>query len=215
MLSLHNLSIKINDFQLNLPGHLQIEAGEKVLVTGQNGAGKSVFLYAILDLVKNRKGEILIQGKSNAGEGWQEKVGAYLDSYFLVPFLSPMEHLVYLGKVKKVQGSLMNSQVREAIERLDFDISQRKLIRELSAGNRQKLGIISSLLGRPALLVWDEPSANLDVYAREGLNLLMESLVEQAIVYAEHVKVSGLVYGRRLELEGGTVKEVMDGKISG
>lgn len=215
MLSLSNLSIKINDFHLSSPGHIHIKSGEKVLVTGKNGAGKSVLLYAILDLVKNTKGEILILGKPNSSDGWQGKVGAYLDPYFLIPFLSPMEHLVYLGKVKKVQGELMNGLVKEAIERLEFDVSQRKLIRELSAGNRQKLGIISSLLGEPSLLVWDEPSANLDTSAQEGLTFLMESLEEQTIIYAEHLHTSSCSYERRLKVEGGIIKEVIDGNATG
>lgn len=207
MLSLHNLSIKVNDFQLSFPGHIRIDPGEKVLVTGKNGAGKSVLLYAILDLVKNRKGEIHIMGKLNTGDGWQKKTGAYLDPYFLVPFLNPMEHLIYMGKVKRVRGALVNPLMKEATERLEFDLFQKKLIRELSAGNRQKLGIISSLVGEPGLLVWDKPWANLDASAHEGLTALMETLREQTIVFAEHVHASDFGYSRRLEVEGGLVSE--------
>ena len=211
MLSLSNISIKVKDFQLNCPAHIHIKPGEKVLVTGKNGAGKSVLLYAILDLVKNTKGEILIMGKRNSGGGWQRKVGAYLDRYFLIPFLNPMEHLEYLGKVKRVQGELMNTQVREAIECLEFDVSQKKRIRELSAGNLQKLGIISSLIGEPTLLVWDEPFANLDASAYEGLTFLMKNSGEQTIVYAEHLHASSCGCDRRLEVEEGIIKEVIDG----
>lgn len=215
MLSLNNLAIKINDFQLSCPGHIHIEAGEKVLVTGKNGAGKSVLLYAILDLVKNREGEILIMGHRNTSSGWQRKVGAYLDPNFLIPYLSPMEHLVYLGKVKKIRGDLINGRIKEAMERLEFDVSQKKLIRELSAGNRQKLGIISSLVGEPSLLVWDEPSANLDASAQEGLRSLMEHLKEQTVIYAEHLHTLDFSCVRRLEVEAGLVKEVVDHGFNG
>lgn len=214
MLSLSNISIKVKDFQLNCPAHIHIKPGEIVWVTGKNGAGKSVLLYAILDLVKNTEGEILIMGRRNTGGGWQGKVGAYLDRYFLIPFLKPMEHLEYLGKVKRVQGQLMNTQVREAIACLEFDISQKKLIRELSAGNLQKLGIISSLVGEPSLLVWDEPFTNLDASASQGLTFLMKSLEEQTIIYAEHLQTASVGWDRRLEVEEGMIKEVIDGNVT-
>lgn len=118
-----------------------------------------------------------------------------------------MEHLIYMGKVKTIRRALVNPLMKEATERLEFDLFQKKLIRELSAGNRQKLGIISSLVGEPSLLVWDEPSANLDASAHEGLAALMETLREQTIVFAEHVHASGFGYSRRLEVAGGLVSE--------
>ena len=104
----------------------------------------------------------------------------------------------------------MNPHVREAITCLEFDISQKKAIRELSAGNLQKLGIISSLVGDPKLLVWDEPFANLDTTARKGLIFLMKNLEEQTVVYAEHLHSSNGVYDRKLEVGEGMIKEVID-----
>lgn len=208
MLTIANLEIELKDFKLESPGEIEIKAGDKALVTGRNGAGKSVFLYAVADLVRNRKGEVKINGKTNRSEGWQGNVGAYLDRYFLIPYLTPREHLKYMEMVKQVSGEEMNDFVLEAIDRLDFDISGKKEIRELSEGNQKKLGLISSLVGSPALLVWDEPFANLDDGSREGLVGLQKSLQEQTILYSEHLPPSGFVCDRRLHIEAGRLGEI-------
>ncbi|WP_186756240.1 ATP-binding cassette domain-containing protein [Echinicola salinicaeni] len=207
MLEIIDLEIKIEGFELRLEKNIIINSFEKVLITGQNGAGKSVFLYSILNMIKSRKGTILINGCPNDGSGWQKYVGAYLDQYFLIPHLRPIEHLKYVGMLKMVNGTLFNDVMKTAIDRLGFDVFQNRFIRELSEGNRKKLGLISSLIGTPQLLLWDEPFSSLDDKSKESLINLIKDLKKHTVLYSEHLSVFECPHDRRLEVLNGIVRD--------
>lgn len=208
MLTLDKLVIQVASFQLNSPSTLDFLDGEKVIVTGGNGSGKSVFLHALLDLVKDRRGEIRINGRSNREDGWQESVGAFLDRYFLIPFMTPREYLNYLAMVKKRKRNEICSLVHLAADFLAFDLNDPKLIRDLSEGNQKKIGLIGTLVGNPSLVVWDEPFANLDQKSVEGLTSLIGKLNGVLILYSSHEKLSAMVFDRHLTIRNGLLIEV-------
>ena len=152
----------------------QINDGDILGLVGNNGAGKTTLFRMLLDLLKADEGsvEYVIASTPDEepsainpaeSEAWKRHVGAYIDEGFLIDFLTPEEYFAFLGKV----SGLTQAEVDERLK--DFDrfangeiFGQKKLIRNLSAGNKMKVGIISALLRRPATVVLDEPFNFLD-----------------------------------------------------
>ena len=142
----------------------QINDGDILGLVGNNGAGKTTLFRMLLDLLKADEGSVEIDGINPAeSEAWKHHVGAYIDEGFLIDFLTPEEYFAFLGKV----SGMNQQQVDERLQ--DFErfaggeiFGQKKLIRNLSAGNKMKVGIISALLRKPEMVILDEPFNFLD-----------------------------------------------------
>ncbi|MBQ8153219.1 MAG: ABC transporter ATP-binding protein [Prevotella sp.] len=153
-----------------------IQDGDILGLVGNNGAGKTTLFRLLLDLLQADKGTVNYIFPSPTGEGngsetinpteseeWKQHVGAYIDEGFLIDFLTPEEYFAFLGKI----SGMTQQQVDERLQ--DFEqfaagevFGQKKLIRNLSAGNKQKVGIISALFRRPQIVILDEPFNFLD-----------------------------------------------------
>ncbi len=149
-----------------------INDGDILGLVGNNGAGKTTLFRTILDLLKPDEGKVTltfqIDGQTIAmtptdSEDWKDHTGAYIDDSFLIDFLTPEEFFSFLGKIKEIPQSIIDERLK-AYERLANGeiFGQKKLIRNLSAGNRQKVGIISALIQQPQLVILDEPFNFLD-----------------------------------------------------
>lgn len=141
-----------------------INDGDILGLVGNNGAGKTTLFRLLLDLLKADEGSVAINAINPVeSEEWKQQVGAYIDEGFLIDFLTPEEYFSSLGKI----SGMTQQQVDERLK--DFEqfaagevFGQKKLIRNLSAGNKQKVGIISALFRRPQTVILDEPFNFLD-----------------------------------------------------
>lgn len=154
---------------------LTINDGEMVGLVGNNGAGKTTLFRMLLDLLKPDQGEVALSGINPAlSEEWKQTTGAYLDEGFLIDYLTPEEYFSFLSKIT---GTTDMEAKLEPLLKLAGDelFGQKKLIRNLSAGNKQKVGIISALFNRPRLVILDEPFNFLDPSSQ---NILKKILTE-------------------------------------
>ena len=124
-------------------------------------------------LVSERADEI-IQDKEY--EEWKKYTGAFIDESFLIDYLSPEEYFEFIAKI----SNITKEELSEHLQRFDAFmngeiIGQNKLIRSMSAGNKQKIGIISSLIHSPQLVILDEPFNFLDPTSQ---NILKKLLVD-------------------------------------
>jgi len=143
---------------------LEIKDGEILGLVGNNGAGKTTLFRMLLDLLKPDAGSVTLDGINPAeSEAWKDKTGAYIDDSFLIEFLTPEEYFAFLGKISGLSQEEVNQRL-EPFERLASGeiFGQKKLIRNLSAGNKQKVGIIAALFNKPQLVILDEPFNFLD-----------------------------------------------------
>lgn len=141
-----------------------INDGDILGLVGNNGAGKTTLFRMILDLLKPDDGQVTINDVNPAeSEEWKDWTGAYIDDSFLVDFLTPEEFFAFLGKINNIPQEEVDARL-QPFERLAGGeiFGQKKLIRNLSAGNKQKVGIMSALLLRPKLVILDEPFNFLD-----------------------------------------------------
>ena len=163
-----------------------INDGDILGLVGNNGAGKSTLFRIMLDLLKADNGTVTYTFPS-LGEGsgvgpinpaesedWKQYVGAYLDEGFLIDFLTPEEYFAFLGKISGKTQAEVDERLKD-FERFAADevFGQKKLIRNLSAGNKQKVGIISALFNKPQIIVLDEPFNFLDPSSQNMLKHLL------------------------------------------
>jgi ABC-2 type transport system ATP-binding protein len=141
-----------------------IHDGEILGLVGNNGAGKTTLFRLLLDLLKADDGSVVIDDVNPAdSEAWKEHVGAYIDEGFLIDFLTPEEYFSFLGKVSGMKQDEVDARLQQFERFANGEVfGQKKLIRNLSAGNKMKVGIISSLLRQPKTVVLDEPFNFLD-----------------------------------------------------
>jgi ABC-2 type transport system ATP-binding protein len=151
------------NFQLSID-NLQINQGESFGLLGNNGAGKTTLFRLILDLIEPNSGTISINRKPvNTTEDWKFLTGSFLDESFLIDYLSALEYFEMLGKLKGVSKESLLELIRTHRSFLGDDMFVKgKLIRDLSKGNKSKVGIFSAIIGTPQIIILDEPFANLD-----------------------------------------------------
>ena len=137
---------------------LEIKDGEILGLVGNNGAGKTTLFRMLLDLLKPDAGTVTLDGINPAeSEAWKDKTGAYIDDSFLIEFFA------FLGKISGLSQEEVDNRLKPFERFASGEIfGQKKLIRNLSAGNKQKVGIIAALFYKPQLVILDEPFNFLD-----------------------------------------------------
>ena len=131
----------------------------------------------MLDLLKPDPGEVSIDGINPAqSEDWKDSVGAYIDEGFLIDYLTPEEYFAFLGKISNISQDTIAERLKQFDRLAGGEVfGQKKLIRNLSAGNKQKVGIIAAMLRNPRIVILDEPFNFLDPSSQ---NVLKHLIVE-------------------------------------
>ena len=206
-----------------------INDGEIIGLVGNNGAGKTTLFRLMLDLLKADEGKVkMFPNKQQAenedipseinpsvSEDWKMLTGAYIDNSFLIDFLTAEEYFEFIGKV----SGLSKEQTEERLK--DFEhfmngevLGQKKYIRDFSAGNKQKVGIIAALLNRPQLVVLDEPFNFLDPSSQNQLKRILtefnRSTGSTVIVSSHNLQHTVDISTRVALLEKGEIIEDID-----
>ena len=152
---------------------LEVDRGEILGFLGPNGAGKSTTMRLLLDLIKPTSGSATLLGLDSRADSLEirRRVGFLPGDLALYPRLTGAAMLDYLAELR---GGV-DRRVRDALaERFDADLDRR--IRELSTGNRQKLGLIQAFMHEPELLILDEPIAGLDPLVQQSFHALLREV---------------------------------------
>lgn len=193
MITIQNLKKQFGEtIACDIP-ELNINDGDILGLVGNNGAGKTTLFRMMLDLLKPDEGEVTLDGVNPAlSEEWKATTGAYIDEGFLIDFLTPEEYFAFIGKITDMTQEKVDERLKD-FERLAGGevFGQKKLIRNLSAGNKQKVGIISALFNRPKLVILDEPFNFLDPSSQ---NILKHELT----AYAQQTGATILVSSHNL-----------------
>ncbi|MBR1880041.1 MAG: ABC transporter ATP-binding protein [Prevotella sp.] len=175
MITIDHLKKNFGETQASNIASFTINDGDILGLVGNNGAGKSTLFRILLDLLKADEGHVTLNGiDPTTSEEWKQTTGAYLDEGFLVDFLTPEEYFAFLGKISGKSQAEVDERLKD-FERFAAGevFGQKKLIRNLSAGNKQKVGIISALFNRPDLIILDEPFNFLDPSSQNMLKHLL------------------------------------------
>ena len=191
---------------------LSIGSGEIIGLVGNNGAGKTTLFRLILDLLKPDSGNVTLDGIDvQQSEDWKTFTGAYIDNGFLIDFLTPEEYFEFIAKVVSISKEELTERTAAFEQFTGGEIFGRNaLIRNLSAGNKQKVGIISALITRPKLLILDEPFNFLDPSSQNHLKHIIEKYRETTgatIIVSSHNLTHTIdISTRILLMEQGEIK---------
>jgi ABC-2 type transport system ATP-binding protein len=155
---------------------LEVGPGEIFGFLGPNGAGKSTTMRLLLDLIKPTSGSARVLGL-DAGKGSIEirrRVGFLPGDFALYPKLTGRAVLDYLAQLR---GGVDRRLRDSLVDRFDADLERP--IRQLSTGNRQKLGLIQAFVHEPELLILDEPIAGLDPLVQQSFHALLREVSAQ------------------------------------
>ncbi len=143
---------------------MDIPQGQSFGLVGNNGAGKTTLFRLILDLIKPTDGEVQIKGAPVAlRDEWKAFTGSFLDESFLIEFLTPEEYFHFIAGLQGVQPAELGDFLAGFAAFFNGEVlGKRKYIRDLSKGNQKKTGLVGAMIGKPELLILDEPFANLD-----------------------------------------------------
>jgi ABC-2 type transport system ATP-binding protein len=163
----------------------KIHSGEILGLVGNNGAGKSTLFRLILDLIKADNGLVRMSDTSidiNVAETeeWKDWTGAYVDDSFLIDYLTPDEYFQFIARISGKEPE----ELQEFLDKFqhfmaDEILGQKKLIRNLSAGNKQKVGIMAAMLLQPQILILDEPFNFLDPSSQSAIKHLLKKYNEE------------------------------------
>ena len=168
-----------------------VNNGDILGLVGNNGAGKTTLFRMLLDLLKPDEGQVDLYGINPAeSEEWKSTTGSYIDEGFLIDFLTPEEYFAFIGKITNMTQAQVDERLKD-FERLAAGeiFGQKKLIRNLSAGNKQKVGIISALLRKPKTVILDEPFNFLDPTSQLVLKHLITDYAKETgatIIISSH-----------------------------
>ncbi len=197
---------------------ISVAAGEFVAVRGPSGCGKSTLLLTVGGMIRPTQGRALIDGEDlyalsarDRARLRAEKIGFVFQMFHLVPYLSALDNVLVptLAGMSAGRGDAM-----ELLDRLQLGHRVRHRPAELSTGERQRVALARALLKRPAIILADEPTGNLDPdsaaqvmsyladFHRDGGTLL---LVSHDPLAAEYVQRTAYLDAGRLRVGNGSV----------
>ena len=158
---------------------------------GANGAGKTTFLRMICGVLTPDSGEISLDRFSVKEEEYRNCLGYLPQKFGYYPNFTAWDFLMYMAALKGISRNRAKVRIEELLEAVNLKGAEKKKIAAFSGGMKQRLGIAQALLNNPKLLVLDEPTAGLDVVARdelmEMLREFMERDEERSILISSHI----------------------------
>ncbi|ADX83562.1 ATP-binding cassette domain-containing protein [Sulfolobus islandicus] len=202
-----NLTKRYGDIEVLHDLTFSIEEKSITLVMGPNGAGKSTLLKIIGGLINRTSGYISVLGE----DPWNSnkiprKVGIILDRPFLPPYLTVID----IVKEVSSEFSYPLSDAKRLLEDFNLVHFMKNKVRELSAGTKQKLQILFSLIKNPEIIIADEPTANLDITSRYEVYNTFAVLREKmglTVLISSHIPAEILAFSTHvLAINNGIMK---------
>jgi putative ABC transport system ATP-binding protein len=191
---------------------LQVARGESVALTGESGSGKSTLLHLIAGLDDPDSGEIVLDGAvisslSEAGRALvrRDRLGLVFQQFNLIPSLKVADNLAFQARIA---GRFDAAWQDELATRLGLAALLDRYPEQLSGGQQQRVAIGRALANKPALLLADEPTGNLDEATADEVVKLMADLVARSgcgLLMVTHSLRLAALFDRRVHLTGGRI----------
>ena len=170
---------------------LQADSGEIFGLLGPNGAGKTTTLRIICTLLSPDAGTVDVLGfdTRSAPEEVRRRIGVVTADIGVYPRLSARENITYFAELSGVLDGELRRRVNAVIDRLDMASFANQRAESLSSGQKQKVAIARAIVHDPDVLMFDEPTSNLDVLAsREIREFMAESRDRgKCVIFSTHV----------------------------
>ena len=194
---------------------LSIEQGEFTAIVGPSGSGKTTLLNIIGGLDTPTEGSIIIDGTdiSQLSENQlidfrKEKIGFVFQAYNLIPVLTAEENVAFVMLLQKIDKARRLERARELLHAVGLDDKTQKRPSELSGGQQQRVAVARALASKPAFVLADEPTANLDSKSTATLLDIMARLNKE-----ENITFVFSTHDQRVIDRARRVVTLVDGKI--
>ncbi len=193
--------------------NLRVEQGEFVSIVGTSGSGKSTLLHMLGGLDYPTEGKVLVDGKdiSTLKEDSlaifrRRKIGFVFQNYNLVPVLNVYENIVF--PVQLDGNEVDRGYIDTIVKTLGLESKLNRLPSQLSGGQQQRVAIARALAAKPAIILADEPTGNLDSATSQdvlGLLKVTARKFEQTIVMITHNEEIAQLADRMIRIEDGKI----------
>ena len=157
---------------------------------GPNGAGKSTTMNMITGYIESTTGEIIVDGYNidRKPKKVKKQIGYMPEGVPLYTDLTVKEFVTYMAEIKKVDRKTRKEKVEKIIEQTGLKDVEKKLIKKLSRGYKQRVSMAGALVGEPKILILDEPTVGLDPkQITEIRNLIKELGKEHTVILSSHI----------------------------
>ncbi|OLD92148.1 MAG: hypothetical protein AUG84_02070 [Chloroflexi bacterium 13_1_20CM_4_66_7] len=195
----------------------ELEAGQAFGLLGPNGAGKTSVVKMIAGLLRPDSGSISLFGSNPGNPAARAELGFAPEDPDFPKFLRAPEVLDYFASLLGLDDAERKRRIPETLEFAGLE-AERRQVRQFSKGMKQRLGIAQAILGRPKLLILDEPTADLDPIGRRDVRALIERLKQSGVAIllnshllseVERVCDNVAILARGRVLKEGTMSEVV------
>jgi putative ABC transport system ATP-binding protein len=194
---------------------LKIEPSEFVAVTGESGSGKSTFLHLVGALDRPDSGEVVVDGLALQSASERQltayrarRLGIVFQFFNLLPTLNVLENVCLPLQFQRINGREAIMRAREMLRLVGIEKRERHFVHQLSGGEMQRAAIARALVHRPAVLLADEPTGNLDGANAENVLEIFQRVAEQhltTLVVVTHSSAVAERAGRRIVLRDGKI----------
>jgi len=180
-LRVEDLTVSYGHHQALKPLNLEIKGGELIGIIGPNGAGKTSFIKALCGRVKHGGHIKIDQSKLKIGHNRQKLLGLVPQDIGLYGHMSGRENLQCFAKIMGLPRSARKETVKQALEAVGMIEKADELVRTLSGGMKRRINVAAAIMHDPKLIIFDEPTAGVDVPARDTVHRLARELAERGM----------------------------------
>ena len=172
--------------------HLSFKIGKGQIYgfLGPNGAGKSTTMNIITGYLAATEGTVLVDGNDilKNPEAAKSKIGYLPEIPPLYMDLTVVEYLLFVAELKRIPGKMRRAQIEKVMEQVGITDMKGRLIKNLSKGYRQRVGLAQAMLGDPEVIILDEPSVGLDPKQMIEIRDLIRKLGENhTVILSSHI----------------------------
>ncbi len=190
MIEVKNVTKKYGKFVAVDNISFTIQEGEIIGLLGPNGAGKSTTMNMMTGFIEQTEGEIIINGYDIVKKPKKAKkeIGYMPEGVPLYTDLTVKEFVTYMAEIKKVERKTRKEQVEKIIEKTGLKDVEKKLIKNLSRGYKQRVSMAGALVGGPKILILDEPTVGLDPKQITEIRSLIKELGKtHTVILSSHI----------------------------
>ena len=209
-IEINSLSFRYSSYRVFENLSLEINQGEKVGVIGANGAGKTTFFFSICGLLATSKGEIKLFNKVVESGKFYPEIGLVFqnpDDQLFCPTVR--DDIIFGVENLGLSSSEIKTRLKQVLETTGVEYLLDRIPHQLSGGEKCMVAIASVLIMNPKIILYDEPSANLDLKARRKLINFLKSSTQTILVSSHDLELIIEVCDRVIVMNSGQI--VADG----
>ncbi len=190
MLNVSKLTRSYGSFYAVENVSFSISKGEIIGLLGHNGAGKTTIMKIVTGYLEADDGEVLLDGISlnNNTKLLQQHLGYLPENLPLYPEMTVAEYLEFVADLKGVQAKDKITEIKRVIKATDLSSKLLAPIETLSRGFKQRVGVAQAIIGKPKLLILDEPTNGLDPEQTQHMRELIKEIAKEAtVILSTHI----------------------------